>query len=306
MRARLSKHSLAAIALGGLVLAGCAGRSPQAGDPVALDPAPDPAYPAALDELALESGGSRMNGIVYVAAGAGPHPTVVLLHGYPGNERNLDLAQALRRDGWDVVFFHYRGAWGSRGEFSFENARADVAGVLSEVRSPEFVAEHRADPQHVALVGHSMGGFLALMTASEDPAVRCAASLAGANLGSLGRALAADPAQAPAAEQQIDAWSGPIHGFDGALAAKSAVAHADTWDLVQRAPLLAEKHLLLVAGTRDTNTPIDVHHRPLVAALHAAGASHVDEQIFASDHAFSDARIALTRALVAWLDAECR
>ena len=103
MRARLSKHSLAAIALGGLVLAGCAGRSPQTGDPVALDPAPDPAYPAALDELALESGGSRMNGIVYVAAGAGPHPTVVLLHGYPGNERNLDLAQALRRDGWDVV-----------------------------------------------------------------------------------------------------------------------------------------------------------------------------------------------------------
>jgi len=38
---------------------------------------------------------------------------VVLLHGYPGNERNLDLAQARRRDGWDIVFFHYRGAWGS-------------------------------------------------------------------------------------------------------------------------------------------------------------------------------------------------
>ena len=32
-----------------------------------------------------------------IAAGAGPHPTMLLLHGLPGNERNLDLAQAARR-----------------------------------------------------------------------------------------------------------------------------------------------------------------------------------------------------------------
>jgi uncharacterized protein len=304
LRVRHSKPRRLAAAFGCFALAGCASRGP---DPVAADPvAVDPAHPAALGELSLQSEGSRMNGIVYVAAGAGPHPTVVLLHGYPGNERNLDLAQALRRDGWDVVFFHYRGAWGSRGEFSFENARADVAAVLRTVRSPEFAAAQRADPRHVALVGHSMGGFLALMTASEDPAVECAASLAGANLGLLGRALAADPEQARAAAQRFDAWSGPIHGFDGALAAKSLAANANAYDLLRRAPLLAEKHLLLVAGTRDTDTPIDVHHRPLVAALRAAGAAHLEEQTLPSDHAFSDARIALTRTLIAWLDAECR
>ena len=58
---------------------------------------------------------------------------VLLLHGFPGNERNLDLAQALRRAGWTVVFFHYRGAWGSGGDFSFAHVLEDVARMLDEL-----------------------------------------------------------------------------------------------------------------------------------------------------------------------------
>ena len=61
------------------------------------DPAPDKAHPAAMEVVHIPSGGVEINGVVYVAAGAGPHPTVVLCHGLPGNEKNLDLAQAMRR-----------------------------------------------------------------------------------------------------------------------------------------------------------------------------------------------------------------
>src|SRR6478609_9465849 len=77
------------------------------------------AQPASMDELAIPSHGSRMNGLVYLASGAGPHPVVVFLHGYPGNEKNLDLAQAVRRAGFDAVYFDYRGTWGSGGTFLF-------------------------------------------------------------------------------------------------------------------------------------------------------------------------------------------
>ena len=49
-------------------------------------------------------------GMMLGANGQGPHPTIVLLHGFPGNEKNLDLAQSLRRAGYNVLFFHYRGA----------------------------------------------------------------------------------------------------------------------------------------------------------------------------------------------------
>lgn len=41
--------------------------------------------------------GLLINGVVYQASGAGLHPTIVICHGLPGNEKNLDLAQAARR-----------------------------------------------------------------------------------------------------------------------------------------------------------------------------------------------------------------
>jgi hypothetical protein len=43
------------------------------------DPAPDPAHPARMDVLHIPSHGETINGIAYVAAGAGAHPVVILL-----------------------------------------------------------------------------------------------------------------------------------------------------------------------------------------------------------------------------------
>ena len=94
----------------------------------------DPDYPPEMRELSFTSEGSKLNGLMYVADGLGPHPTVVLLHGYAGNERNLDLAQAMRRDGKNVLYFNYRGTWGSGGVFSISNALKDVANALELLR----------------------------------------------------------------------------------------------------------------------------------------------------------------------------
>ena len=76
-------------------------------------------FPPTTETFQIPSHGVLLNALVYVAEGAWPHPVVVLLHGFPGNERNLDLAQDIRRAGWDVVYFNYRGSWGTPGEFLF-------------------------------------------------------------------------------------------------------------------------------------------------------------------------------------------
>ena len=89
---------------------------------IIADPAPGDANPAAMAAVRIPSHGAMMNGVIYRAAGAGPHPTMLLLHGFPGNEQNLDLAQAVRRAGWTVLTLHYRGSWGSPGNFSFAHA----------------------------------------------------------------------------------------------------------------------------------------------------------------------------------------
>src|SRR4051812_17344764 len=66
----------------------------------------DKASPAGMSELFIPSGGSQLQGFIYKANGSGKHPTLLLLHGYPGNERNLDLAQVVRAHGWNVVYFN--------------------------------------------------------------------------------------------------------------------------------------------------------------------------------------------------------
>jgi uncharacterized protein len=107
------------------------------------DPPADAAHPAGMVVLHIPSHGKLINGIVYTPAGAGPHPTLVICHGLPGNEKNLDLAQAVRREGWNAVTFNYRGSWGSPGSYSsphFSRKRCNrLAGSVEvEQRLPQF------------------------------------------------------------------------------------------------------------------------------------------------------------------------
>jgi hypothetical protein len=70
---------------------------------ISNDPTPDEHFPASSVVLHVPSHGVAINGLAYLPAGAGPHPVFILLHGLPGNEKNLDLAQAVRRAGWIAV-----------------------------------------------------------------------------------------------------------------------------------------------------------------------------------------------------------
>src|ERR1017187_9108362 len=104
------------------------------------DPPPDRAHPAKMTVVHIPTHGLLINGVVYQASGAGPHPTVVICHGLPGNEKNLDLAQAARRAGWHALTFNYRGSWGSPGNFRFAQNPEDAAAVLENLRRPSNAA----------------------------------------------------------------------------------------------------------------------------------------------------------------------
>ncbi|HMA49577.1 MAG TPA: alpha/beta hydrolase, partial [Magnetospirillaceae bacterium] len=129
-----------------------------------VDPPSDPHAPARLEALHIPSGDVKINGIAYVAAGPGPHPTVLLLHGMPGNEKNLDLAQAMRRAGWTVVAINYRGTWGSPGPFHFAQTLEDADAALAYLRTPEIAEKLGIDTKRIVLVGHSMGGWVSAHT----------------------------------------------------------------------------------------------------------------------------------------------
>ena len=276
-------------------------------DPVSTDPPRfDEAHPPRLAETVFRVADAGLNAIVYEAQGPGPHPTVVLLHGFPGNERNLDLAQAIRRAGWNVVFFHYRGAWGSGGTFSFVHVLEDVEAVVEAITRPAFAAAHRIDPARIALVGHSMGGFAALVAGADLDRVGCVVSMSGANLGAMARTIDSLPERAAGFEKTLEGWSGPIRGPGGAALVAELVRNADRFDTTTHASALARKDVLLIAGGRDRVTPATLHHEPLAEALRAADARSLATTILEeADHAYSGQRIALTRRVIDWLQSDC-
>lgn len=273
-------------------------------DPVTMDPAsPDSAYPAQLAELALESGGERLNAILYVAAGRGPHGVVVLLHGNPGNERNLDVAQAIRRAGYSVLFFNYRGSWGSGGTFSRTHAIEDVHAALRWVRSPGTAARFRIDTARVALVGHSLGGWLALMATSADPRVACVGALDSRNVGAYGLLLRRDrsaDSAAVAAHDWLTAPGAPYRAEGGGAGLVAEMkANGERWDATARARALSDRPILLISAT------FKADQDSLVAALNRAGARRVTALAWDTDHSFSDRRVALARAVTGWLRSSC-
>jgi uncharacterized protein len=266
------------------------------------DPPRDLAQPPGMEELKIPSHGTKMNGFIYLAQGAGTHGVVVFLHGYPGNERNLDLAQAVRRAGWHALYFDYRGSWGSGGTFSFQNALDDVGAALAFLRDPANAARFHIDGGRIALVGHSMGAWLALQHAAADPTATCTAALDAWNLGAFGKDAAAHPERDPGAyfRQTTDDESGPIRG-DAAAMLREATANAARWDYLTLAPQLKSRAVFLAASTPEA----EAMRGTLTQSLQAAGAGHVRSIHYDDDHPFSAHRIALGDELVRWLAGDC-
>src|SRR3954467_10581062 len=117
------------------------------------DPPTDLGYPASTLAIEITSHGSVMNGMVYRPSGAGPFPLVILMHGLPGNEQNMDLAQALRRAGWAVLTFHYRGSWGSQGQFSLDHVIEDAKIAAAHSVEPTIAKSWNIDPARIVVIG---------------------------------------------------------------------------------------------------------------------------------------------------------
>jgi uncharacterized protein len=302
MSARMFLYAL----LLSVVLVGMVTAAKPESDPIGQDPPiADPHYPPSSAELKIPSGGTRVNGILYRAQGKQLHPLVVLLHGFPGNERNLDLAQALRRDGYDVLYFNYRGSWGSGGNFSFESARQDVANVLKFVRNESTADKYGIDAQRIVLIGHSMGGWLALAGTADDAQVQCTVALAPWNIGHFGSEVAQSGRVSAGfldeARSYTDPEAGPLKGVTAEQLADEAKAHAAAWDFSAFAPALANRKGLVIASAQDEAHSKDMLREPLFTALKAAGAKHWDSRAIDDDHGTSGHRIALEKMVIDWL-----
>jgi hypothetical protein len=184
------------------------------------------------------------------------------------------------------------------------HAIEDAHAVSEFLRSPEAVRSFRVDAQRLAVIGHSMGGYIALEAMAADPRLRCGASLAGANPGKFGELARQNAELASRLVHYIDN-AGAIVGASGQAAVARWMAHSQDYDLRRLVPELTGKSLLLVGAEGDTIVPLDQHHEPLVRALRQSGHGDLTVETLETDHVFSSRRIALAQLIIHWLNGRC-
>jgi pimeloyl-ACP methyl ester carboxylesterase len=275
--------------LSGISVAALAQSVPAA---IYTDPPADAAHPAAMSVLHIPSHGVLINGLVYQPSGAGPHPTLVICHGLPGNEKNLDLAQAVRRAGWNAVTFNYRGSWGSPGNFRFAQNLEDADAVLAYLRDPANATRLGIDTKRIALAGHSMGGWVTVHTAAHDHGLIGAILISAGDMG----AMSGMPREKVVAMMAGDRESlaATAEGM-----ADEVIANSKAFGFDNAVAGLTQTPLLVLSADDGLAPTTD----KLVKAIHEQGGQKVTAIHAATDHAWSDHRIFLESTIITWLAA---
>jgi pimeloyl-ACP methyl ester carboxylesterase len=246
---------------------------------------------AGFVELTIPSNEALLQGFLYRANGKQKHPTLILLHGYPGNERNLDLAQVVRSRGWNVIYFNYRGSWGSQGKFSFANAVEDVANVVAFCEKNQ--EKLQIDPSNIVLFGHSMGGWVCLKALQRLPNIRKGFALSTWNIYSDFKDVKT--------QEQFRAKMKDPDSLGNYFVLNSSVeeifqpvfAKPGFYDLTNDARALSGKQIVMLDEHSD--------NKALADTIKRENRAYFDYQVWETDHSFTNKRVSLMNVVLFFL-----
>jgi len=231
--------------------------------------------------------------LLYLPGGAGPHPTVLLAHGYPGCEQNMDLAQALRRVGFAVMTFHYSGSWGSDGEYALEHCLQDAETVLTYLM--ENREEWNLDAEQFFMAGHSIGGFVTAHMLARFEELRAGVLITPFDVGRAYLEGRKDPVFRRNLMDVMQYGDGWLKGFSADRLLDELSLHAREYRLSSLCEALSHKPVLCIGATRDEDAPVALHCYPLCEAMEKYGAHEFFYEEFHTDHTLASRRIALCR-----------
>lgn len=120
----------------------------------------------------VQSRGLTLRGFLELPDGPGPHPLLVMFHGFTGNmgEKHFVLARLSRAvvaAGVATLRFDFGGSGESDGDFGQMTPKTEMADGLEILRFAETLPE--IDPARIMLFGFSLGGFVATNVAAAVP-----------------------------------------------------------------------------------------------------------------------------------------
>ncbi len=187
---------------------------------------PKEPFPYTAEEVTFTNpaAGVTLSGTLTHPKGPGPHPAVILISGSGPQDRNeevfghkpfLVIADHLTRKGFAVLRYDDRGTAKSTGDFksaTSEDFASDVRSALDFLKTRTDI-----DPAKTGLLGHSEGGLIAPMVASDSEGVSFIVLLAGPGIPGYDILLAQSKLIAEANGMEKEALEGQLEILKGAL-----------------------------------------------------------------------------------------
>ena len=123
--------------------------------------------PQPEQEITFRNGDVVLKGTLTLPPTPGKHPALVLVHGSGPERRPAGFwAPYFARQGIAYLYFDKRGAGASTGDWNNATLNDLAADVLAGVRA--LKANPAIDGRHIGLIGHSNGGWVAPLAASQS------------------------------------------------------------------------------------------------------------------------------------------
>lgn len=234
----------------------------------------------------FESNSNKLVGRILMAVNNEPKATIIFLHGNPGFEKNEDIGQALRRGGYNSVFFSYSGTWGNEGVFNYQNSINDLNSIIDYLISNS--KKFKIDREQVYLCGFSMGADIAILTANTNEKIKGVIS--------------------------IDPWNGynelsnktekDLDNYRKNVEQRPCIRLKSGDDFVSS--IIENKEMDLQTSLRNFSKPV-IHifsnENDKNTFYKSCNLTNLEFQVLAaSDHSFSDKRIILTNEIFLWLN----
>lgn len=241
-----------------------------------------------IEDIKFKSNGHSLLGRTYRPKKEGKYPAVAICHGYPGDTKNMDLAEHLALNNIVVLVFYYQGAWGSEGTYSFSNLVTSTEDAVKYLKSLSFV-----DTERVGLVSHSMGAVPLSNVMSKDKSIKAGVLMSPAS--DISKWLSKE-----AIDNIFPVFLGMAKGKlsygDEKEYRKSMMAAAEKLNPMEKIADI-KAPILVIVGSADNVTHPDDCKELYEKATPPKSWSLVD----GADHGFSEHRIPLQEKVLNWL-----
>jgi dienelactone hydrolase len=238
-----------------------------------------------VENVSFQSDGVSLLGRLFRPAPEGRYPAVAICHGYPGDTKNMDLAEELAFKDIVALIFYYEGAWGSKGTYRFAKLESSTRDAVAYLKSLTCV-----DPERVGLVSNSMGALPLSKRMSLDATLRTAIMMSPVSdirLWTSGDALET------VIPHFIQSAKGKLEGISPEQLRVDLKEVAESGNPINLISFI-KAPIMIVVGTEDDITPPD-----LCKALYDN--AHEPKKwvlIEGADHGFSEHRIPLIKTVI--------